>query len=285
LGCFPKLNHNNHQKNILTSDIGGFLTRLLIVIFIIELAIMVFFSLVDLALPSFLEGLLDAFLLATLSAYPIYIWVIRPYSEKITFERTKALIEAKIMAENAQQLAEEATRMKSCFLANMSHEIRTPMNAVIGLNFLALQTELNEKQSGYISKAHHSAQNLLGIINDILDFSKMESGKFAMENTPFQFNDVIDNVTRIVSLNADEKNINISIKIDSNVPDFFVGDSLRLSQVLINLGTNAVKFSNNNGRVTFHVSLIEENTSSATLKFSVHDKGIGISPSQQKNVI
>lgn len=189
------------------------------------------------------------------------------------------------MAENAQQLAEEATRMKSCFLANMSHEIRTPMNAVIGLNFLALQTELNEKQSGYISKAHHSAQNLLGIINDILDFSKMESGKFAMENTPFQFNDVIDNVTRIVSLNADEKNINISIKIDSNVPDFFVGDSLRLSQVLINLGTNAVKFSNNNGRVTFHVSLIEENTSSATLKFSVHDKGIGISPSQQKNVI
>ncbi len=140
--------------------------------------------------------------------------------------------------------AEEATRAKSDFLANMSHEIRTPMNAVIGMAHLALKTDLTPKQQDYLSKIQSSANSLLGIINDILDFSKIEAGKLDMEAVEFDLLETLDNVANVITVKAQEKeDLEVLFNLDSQVPNFLVGDSLRLNQILVNLGNNAIKFT------------------------------------------
>ncbi len=180
----------------------------------------------------------------------------------------------------ARQQAESASKAKSEFLANMSHEIRTPMNGIIGMTHLALQTKLNNKQKGYIEKAHLSAENLLGILNDILDFSKIEAGKLAVEEIDFHLKEVIDNMVNLLKLKAEEKGIHLLIQIDPDVPKTLIGDPLRLSQVLINLGGNAMKFSDEGDKVSLRIGLDSENDKEAVLRFTVQDTGIGMSADQ-----
>ncbi|MDR1044817.1 MAG: response regulator [Candidatus Adiutrix sp.] len=183
----------------------------------------------------------------------------------------------------ARDAAEESTRAKSEFLANMSHEIRTPMNAILGLIHLALQTEMNEVQREYLQKTESSAKTLLRIINDILDFSKIEAGKLEMEAEEFQLDEVLQQVVDQISTRAHEKGLELLLVVPPNTPAGLVGDQVRLAQVLSNLTSNAVKFTDQ-GQVTLKVATVREDQGSATLKFMVEDTGIGLTPEQTRNL-
>jgi len=198
--------------------------------------------------------------------------------------KSEGLRVTNVQLAEARVSADTANIAKSDFLANMSHEIRTPMHAILGMTHLALKTELNDKQKNYIGKAHHSAENLLGIPNDILDFSKIEANKLELEVVDFQLEAVIDNMITLIKLMAEEKGIQLSVCIDPDVPKYLNGDPLRLGQVLINLGDNAVKFSNQGDTISFNVTLQEETELDARLQFNVQDTGIGITPEQQEKL-
>ena len=180
---------------------------------------------------------------------------------------------------SAKDVAESSTRAKSDFLANMSHEIRTPMNAVLGMTHLVLRTELTEKQRDYLEKTEQSAKALLRIINEILDFSKIEAGKLEMETVPFSATSVITGVENIISANARERGLQLHISMPSDLPELIEGDPLRLHQILLNLASNAVKFTQD-GHVRLGVELMEQTSKYITLLFSVADTGIGMNPAQ-----
>ncbi|MEJ2284348.1 MAG: PAS domain S-box protein, partial [Desulfobacterales bacterium] len=206
-------------------------------------------------------------------------------------ERIKELDEAQSAMLNMMEdldeekaKAEEATRAKSDFLANMSHEIRTPMNAVIGMAHLALKTELTPKQQDYLNKIQSSANSLLGIINDILDFSKIEAGKLDMEAVEFDLLETLDNVANVITVKAQEKeNLEVLFYLEPQVPNFLVGDSLRLNQILVNLGNNAVKFTEQ-GEIVLSARVIEKSDDKVSLQFSVRDTGIGMTAEQQNKL-
>ncbi|MBF0195059.1 MAG: CHASE domain-containing protein [Magnetococcales bacterium] len=196
-----------------------------------------------------------------------------------TFATTMAVIIQRNNAEEARAVTAQANKAKSEFLANMSHEIRTPMNAVIGLTELALTSQSLEKNRDYLSKIDRASRSLMRIINDILDFSKIEAGKLDLDNNDFLIRDVFDNLSDIFRSKADKKGIELIFGISSECIYVLVGDSLRLEQILMNLISNAIKFTDE-GEVEIIVRTIEAKINNVELEFLVRDSGMGMSQDQ-----
>jgi len=194
-------------------------------------------------------------------------------------EYTNSLQKSNEELKIAQKQAEEASQAKGMFLARMSHEIRTPMNAIIGLAYLALSGKPPAKTADYIKKIKEAADNLLEIINDILDISKAEANKITLEKLNFNLEQLFDSLSNLIVLKAQEKNLEFMISIDPEIPVDLVGDPLRLNQILTNLASNAVKFTDH-GEVLISVEMLEILANQVVLRFMVKDTGIGLSQDQ-----
>ena len=205
--------------------------------------------------------------------------------KKIEKELTEAIVfaelatgiaqEAKVNAEQATLIAEDAVKAKQQFLSNMSHEIRTPMNAIIGFTKVVLKTELTAKQKEYLTAIKMSGDALIVLINDILDLAKVDSGKMIFEQTPFKLSMSISAMLHLFEPKINEKNLELIKEYDSRIPEVLIGDPVRLHQIILNLVSNAVKFTNQ-GQITVSVRLLKENDKTATIEFAVKDTGIGI---------
>ena len=198
-------------------------------------------------------------------------------------KRTDVLKEQNIELEIQKKLLAEASQHKSSFLSNMSHEIRTPINAIVGFTELALKTDLTPKQHNYLSKIKTSSHTLLGLINDLLDLSKIEAGRMELEITTINLKEVLQNVVSQVSTKIQEKELELQVFIEEDVPIILNGDPLRLEQILLNLASNAVKFTDE-GKIIIRVELLEYDEVIVLLQFSVKDTGIGLTKEQIKDL-
>ncbi|WP_396147794.1 PAS domain S-box protein [Flavobacterium sp.] len=209
----------------------------------------------------------------------------------------KELIEAKALSENATGIAEEAlikaenatrvavdsVKAKQQFLSNMSHEIRTPMNAIIGFTKVVLKTDLSAKQREYLQAIKISGDALIVLINDILDLAKVDSGKMTFEKVPFKLEVSLSAMIHLFDIKCQEKNILLIKEYDSNIPEVLLGDPVRLHQIILNLVSNAVKFTSE-GKVVVSVKLVEENNDNVIIEFAVSDTGIGILDSKLSTI-
>ena len=198
--------------------------------------------------------------------------------------KNKELEEITKKAKKSEEEALIANETKSKFLANMSHEIRTPLNAIIGFSDILSSSnmEANDKEKAEIISK--SAKALLNIINDILDISKIESGKYEVSKTNFDLKDLLEQIVQLYAVNTKEKNIRFLYTLDESIPNFVFSDETKLKQVLSNIISNAIKFTPNNGKVSFDVKLLTLNENTASVRFSVKDEGIGISTENQKSI-
>lgn len=209
----------------------------------------------------------------------------RTEQQKLTIELTEAKVfaelatgfaeEARVKAENATLIAESAVKSKQQFLSNMSHEIRTPMNAIIGFTKVLLKTELTARQKEYLTAIKLSGDALIVLINDILDLAKVDAGKMVFEQVPFKMTTSLSAMLHLFETKILEKNLKLIKEFDSKIPEILVGDPVRLHQIIINLVSNAVKFTNK-GKITISSRLINEDDEKVTVQFSVSDTGIGI---------
>ena len=196
---------------------------------------------------------------------------------------TEIAEEAKSNAENATIIAENAVKAKQQFLSNMSHEIRTPMNAIIGFTKVVLKTDLSAKQKEYLTAIKLSGDALIVLINDILDLAKVDAGKMVFEKTPFKLKSSISSMLHLFETKTQEKNLKLVQNYDNNIPTVLVGDSIRLHQIILNLVSNAVKFTNT-GNITVGVHMLHEDNEQVILEFAFTDTGIGIPKSKIKSI-
>jgi len=183
--------------------------------------------------------------------------------------------EAKSKAEDSTRIAEDAVKSKQQFLSNMSHEIRTPMNAIIGFTKVVLKTELTAKQKEYLMAIKMSGDALIVLINDILDLAKVDAGKMTFEQVPFKMAISISAMLHLFETKIQEKNLELVKEYDPKIPDVLVGDPVRLHQIILNLVSNAVKFTTK-GKITVSVHLLSQDEERVTIEFAVTDTGIGI---------
>ncbi len=184
---------------------------------------------------------------------------------------------------HAKQVAEAANEAKSTFLANISHELRTPMNAILGMLALAQHTELTPRQADFIGKTESAARALLGLLNDILDFSKAESNQMALDPQPFLLDAMLTDLAVILAPGVDNKPLEVLFDVAPDVPQYLIGEAMRLRQALLNLGANAIKFTAQ-GEVVLTISVLELTPTEVTLEFALRDTGIGIAPENQQRI-
>jgi signal transduction histidine kinase/CheY-like chemotaxis protein len=205
-----------------------------------------------------------------------------------TLREAQANLEHKVEQRTAelyksQIAAQAASHSKSQFLANMSHEIRTPMNAILGMLTLLRKTDLTTRQADYAAKSDGAARALLGLLNEILDFSKIEAGKMTLDPHPFAVEQLLADLSVILSSSAGTKPVEVLFDIDPQLPSHLLGDAMRLQQVLINLGGNAIKFTAQ-GEVVLSIAIVQRSADAVTLKVAMRDTGIGIAPENQARI-
>lgn len=211
---------------------------------------------------------------------------LRKLANELQTKQTKVLnelIEAKVVAEQKTQIAEDAVKAKQQFLSNMSHEIRTPMNAIIGFTNVLMKTKLSETQKVYINAIKVSGESLIVLINDILDLAKVDAGKLLIEQIPFRLFSSVSDMLHLFETKMQEKNLVLIKEYDTSIPEVLVGDPVRLRQIILNLISNAVNFTDE-GTITVQVRKLEEDAENVKIEFVISDTGIGIPANKLKQI-